>query len=121
MAARPVKKRRGPSDARLEAVAAMLPPEALKELREKFSAPPKPKRKTGRPITLMTGEKRGSWNVGPRVDRPGVFYLCLCDCGGTSVVCASLLRRGMSTKCRQCAGRSVVNNLPRVRAKRAKA
>ena len=99
-----------------------LPPEALKELREKLAAPPKPKKRTGRPLVSLSGQKFSRWSVGLRANKPGpVFYTCLCDCGNLGIVEAGNLRRGESRQCRSCAGREVVKNLPRVRAKRTKA
>lgn len=110
------KRSRKPMDmARVQSVFAMLPPAAQQELKSKLAAL-KLKRKTGRPITLLTG-KFGSWNVGPRADKPGVHYVCLCDCGNTGIVDAGLLRRGLSTKCKPCASKHVGKNLPRVAAK----
>ena len=86
MLAKPVRMRRGPSDARLEAVLRQLPPEALKELRDKIAAPPKPKRRTGRPLILLTGQRFGKRTVGPRANKPRqVFCACLCDCGNLAL------------------------------------
>ena len=116
MAAKRKKRRKRISPERIVAVLAELPANELLRIRHELKKPLAPKKRTGRPITLMTGQKWGSWNIGPRADRPGVFYLALCDCGNLGIVDASLLRRGMSTKCRQCAGRGVAKNLPRVRA-----
>lgn len=111
------RKRKPPSAERIQAILDALPAEALRELRQQTAAPAKPKKRTGRPIALLTGQKWGSWNIGPRADRPGVFYVALCDCGNIGVVEASLLRRHMSTKCRQCANKHVGKNLPRVASK----
>ena len=108
--AKTAKKRRRPSDARLAAVAAMLPPEALKEIRENLAKPPAPKKPVGRPSEAsLTGTMIGKWRVGPKADRSGrTAYICLCDgCANVAIVEASNLSRGQSTQCRRQGAKAI--------------
>lgn len=116
--AKPGKKRRGHiSQDRIDKVLAALPAAELQRIRHALQQPPAPKRPRGRPPVSLTGERFGKWMVGPRADKPGrVFYICLCDCGGTSIVEASLLRCGQSRQCRQCADKDGAKNFGRAKS-----
>jgi hypothetical protein len=109
------KRSRRPSDERLAAVLAALPAEARQEIREKFSASPKPKKPSGRPLVSLTGQRFGKWTVGPRAPNQGsrVMWWVICDCSNVAAVDSQNLQRGVSTQCRSCAGREVVKNLKR--------
>jgi hypothetical protein len=116
--AKPVKKRRrGMDPGRIQAVLASLPADELQRIRRdlKNAPPPKPKKRTGRPISRrIEGERFGRWQVGPRADKPGrVFHWCLCDCGNVAAVDKTNLVRGHSRQCRNCAGKDVAKNLSR--------
>lgn len=119
MAAKGKKRRSRISQDRIDKVLAALPAAEVQRIRHSLQQPRAPKRGRGRPPVSLTGKRFGKWTVGPRAAKPGrVFYTCLCDCGNLGTVDASLLRRGQSRQCRECADRGVSKNLPRVRASR---
>ncbi len=55
-------------------------------------------------ISMQPGERHGSLVTVRRVE--GSLWLCRCDCGAEPVVESSNLRRGNSTRCRECANKS---------------
>lgn len=63
----------------------------------------------------LSGEKFGKLTVIKRIkiDKPGVFYLCKCECGGTSIVSANNLKTGTTTSCGciKSRGEEKLNNL----------
>lgn len=114
------KRRKQIAPERIKAVLAALPADELQRIRRELkNAPaPKPKKRTGRPISRsVEGERFARWLVGPRADKPGrVFHWCLCDCGNVAAVDKANLIRGHSRQCRQCADKDGAKNLRRVRS-----
>ncbi len=57
---------------------------------------------------IEPGTTFGHWTTLKRVPKPahltgsGAYYLCRCECGKESIVVASKLRNGSSTKCDPC-------------------
>jgi hypothetical protein len=103
------------SPERIGAVLAALPSDEVQRIKHalKNAPPPKPKKRTGRPVSRsVEGERFGRWLVGPRTEKPGrIFHWCLCDCGNVAAVDKTNLVRGHSRQCRQCANKDAAKNL----------
>jgi hypothetical protein len=66
------------------------------------------KRKRGRPIIDLTGQRFGRWLVlkpSGSYGKWGTLWLCRCDCGDEKIRQGGSLRHGLSRGCASCAAR----------------